>query len=81
VRRLAELAGEGGHTVSQLAIAWTLANPAVQVAIVGTRNARHIAEALGAADIELSEGDLARIDAIVAEGVPVGGPTPDSGGR
>jgi aryl-alcohol dehydrogenase-like predicted oxidoreductase len=81
VRRLEELAGEGGHTVSQLAIAWTLANPAVQVAIVGTRNADHIAEALGAADIELSEGDLARIDEIVAEGVPVGGPTPDSGGR
>jgi aryl-alcohol dehydrogenase-like predicted oxidoreductase len=81
VRRLEEMAGEGGHTVSQLAIAWTLANPAVHVAIVGTRNADHIAEALEATEIELSEGDLARIDEIVAEGVPVGGPTPDSGGR
>ncbi len=81
VRRLAELAREGGHTVSQLALAWTLANPAVHAAIVGTRNADHIAESLEAADVELSDEDLARIDEIAAEGVPLGGPVPDTGGR
>lgn len=81
VGRLAELAREGGHSVSQLALAWTLANPAVHAAIVGTRNADHIAESLAAADVALSDEDLARIDEIVAEGVPLGGPVPDTGGR
>jgi hypothetical protein len=37
VRELQRWAVERGHTVSQLAIAWTLAHPAVDVAIVGTR--------------------------------------------
>jgi aryl-alcohol dehydrogenase-like predicted oxidoreductase len=81
VRRLDELAHEGGHKVSQLALAWVLANPAVHVAIVGTRNADHIAESLEATEIELSDSDLARIDEIVDQGVPIGGPTPDSGGH
>jgi aryl-alcohol dehydrogenase-like predicted oxidoreductase len=81
VRRLDELARENGHKVSQLALAWVLANPAVHVAIVGTRNAEHIAESIEAADIELSDSDLARIDEIVDQGVPIGGPTPDSGGH
>jgi aryl-alcohol dehydrogenase-like predicted oxidoreductase len=35
VERLEEFARERGYAVSQLAIAWTLANPAVHVAIVG----------------------------------------------
>ncbi len=81
VRRLDELAHESGHGVSQLALAWVLANPAVHVAIVGTRNADHIAESVEAADIELSDSDLARIDEIVDQGIRIGGPTPDSGGR
>lgn len=78
VRRLTDLASEGGFTVSQLAIAWTLANPAVHVAIVGTRNADHIAESTAAAEIELSDGDLARIDEIIADAVQVGGPSPET---
>jgi len=81
VRRLDQLARESGRSVSQLALAWVLANPAVHVAIVGTRNADHIAESLEAADIELSDSELARIDEIADQGVPIGGPTPGSGGR
>lgn len=65
-------------TVSRLAIAWTLANPAVQVAIVGTRNANHIDDAIAAADLTLDAGAMARIDEIVAAEVAVGGPTPES---
>jgi aryl-alcohol dehydrogenase-like predicted oxidoreductase len=77
-RRLEEIARRRGCKLSQLAIAWTLANPAVQVAIVGTRNAAHIAEAVAAADIELSADELAEIDGIMAEATPAPGPTPDS---
>lgn len=69
---------ELGTTVSRLAVAWTLANPAVQVAIVGTRNPRHVDDAVAAADLHLDQQALHRIDDIVSDEVPVGGPTPES---
>ncbi|MEA2421855.1 MAG: hypothetical protein QOF55_954, partial [Thermoleophilaceae bacterium] len=78
VRELDRLARERGRSVSQLAIAWTLANPAVDVAIVGARRAAHIEESVGAADFELSEEDLAEIDRIMAGAVTVPGPSPES---
>jgi aryl-alcohol dehydrogenase-like predicted oxidoreductase len=78
VRELERWAVERGHTVSQLAIAWTLAHPAVDVAIVGARRASHIADSVGAADVELSEEDLAEIDHIMAGAVTVAGPSPES---
>lgn len=74
--RFAEL--ELGTTVSRLAVAWTLANPAVHVAIVGTRNPRHIDDAIAAAELKLDEQALRRIDEIVSAEVAVGGPTPES---
>ncbi len=76
VRRLEELAEEGGYRVSQLAIAWTLANPGVQVAIVGTLNADHVAESAAAAEIELGSDQLRRIEEIMADAVQVDGPGP-----
>jgi aryl-alcohol dehydrogenase-like predicted oxidoreductase len=78
VRELARFARERGRTVSQLAIAWTLAHPAVEVAIVGARRATHIEDSVGAAEFELSEQDLAEIDDIMAGAVTVAGPSPES---
>jgi aryl-alcohol dehydrogenase-like predicted oxidoreductase len=78
VRRLTELARERGATVSQLAIAWTLADPAVHVAIVGARRADHLAESVGAAEIQLSSEDMARIEAIMGDSVQVAGPSPET---
>jgi aryl-alcohol dehydrogenase-like predicted oxidoreductase len=78
VRRLDEIARRRGCKLSQLAIAWTLANPAVHVAIVGTRNAAHIDDAVAAAEIELSADELAEIDGITGKATPAPGPTPDS---
>lgn len=75
LQRFAEV--ELGTTVSQLAVAWVLSNPAVQVAIVGTRNPRHVDDAIAAADIKLDASALRRIDEIVAAEVPVGGPSPE----
>jgi aryl-alcohol dehydrogenase-like predicted oxidoreductase len=77
VRRLEELAYERGVTVAQLAIAWTLANPAVDVAIVGARNPEQIRQTAPAADVQLSPQDLARIEQILRDEVPVGGPAPE----
>jgi aryl-alcohol dehydrogenase-like predicted oxidoreductase len=77
VRRLEAFASERGMTVAQLAIAWTLANPAVDVAIVGARTPEQIQQTAHAADIQLSPEDLAQIDEIVRGEVPVGGPAPE----
>ena len=68
VDELAELARSMGISVGQLAIAWTLANPAVHVAIAGARSADHIDDSLAAADVDLDADTLARIDQIVAPG-------------
>jgi aryl-alcohol dehydrogenase-like predicted oxidoreductase len=77
VRALEALASERGMTVAQLAIAWTLANPAVDVAIVGARTPEQIRQTAPAADIRLSLQDLTRIEDILADEIPVGGPAPE----
>jgi aryl-alcohol dehydrogenase-like predicted oxidoreductase len=78
VRALEKFAADRGITVSQLAIAWTLANPAVHVAIVGARRAQHVEDSLVAADLTLSTADLAEIDTIMAATAPAAGPSPES---
>jgi aryl-alcohol dehydrogenase-like predicted oxidoreductase len=77
VRQLEALASARGVTVAQLAIAWTLANPAVDVAIVGARNPEQIRQTAPAADIQLSPPDLAQIEDILRDEVQVGGPAPE----
>lgn len=78
VRQLSRLASEElGVSVSRLAIAWTLANPAVHVAIVGARSPRHIEDSIAAAELNLSDTDLERIDRIMAGAVPMSGPHPE----
>jgi aryl-alcohol dehydrogenase-like predicted oxidoreductase len=72
-------ADELGTSVAQLAGAWTLANPAVDVAIVGARSPRHIEEGIAAAELRLSEVELEQIDRIMAGSVAVAGPFPEMG--
>ena len=69
---------ELGASVAQLAVAWTLANPAVQVAIVGARRARHIDEAITASELHLGESELTHIDRIMAGTTTFTGPSPDA---
>jgi aryl-alcohol dehydrogenase-like predicted oxidoreductase len=78
VRELERFAGDRGHTVSQVAIAWTLAQPAVDVAIVGSRRAAHMDDSVGALAVALGDEDLAEIDRIMAGTQAVAGPSPES---
>jgi aryl-alcohol dehydrogenase-like predicted oxidoreductase len=64
--------------LSALAIAWTLAHPAVDVALVGARQAAQIEASVGAAALAPDDIALAEIEAIMDGAVPVGGPTPES---
>lgn len=75
LKRFAEK--ELGTTVSRLAIAWTLANPAVHSAIVGTRDAGHIDDAIAASELHLDEKAMREIAEIVRDAVPVEGPSPE----
>ena len=68
-------AADRGATIAQLAVAWALAHPAVQVTIVGSRTPAHLEESLDTLDRTLSQGDLAEIDSIMAAAVPLGGPS------
>ncbi|MGZ4201386.1 MAG: aldo/keto reductase [Thermoleophilaceae bacterium] len=78
VRALGRVAEDLGITVAQLAIAWTLANPAVHSAIVGARNAGQIEQTAPAADVGLGADDLERIENIMSGAVAVSGPSPEA---
>jgi aryl-alcohol dehydrogenase-like predicted oxidoreductase len=78
VGELERFARDRGHTVSQLAIAWTLANPAVDVAIVGSRHASHIEDSVGALEMRLSSEEMTEIDSVMSGAVAVAGPSPEA---
>ncbi|MGP3920531.1 aldo/keto reductase [Nonomuraea sp. 10N515B] len=69
VQRLTELAASQGATVSQLALAWILAQGEDIVPIPGTRSPQRMEENAAAADLSLARADL---DAI-ADILPTGG--------
>jgi aryl-alcohol dehydrogenase-like predicted oxidoreductase len=77
VTELEHLAADLGVTISQLAIAWTIAQPSVDVAIVGAQHVTYLQDSAGAADVNLSEADLAAIQKILTSATPVGGPYPE----
>ena len=72
VDALAAIAHEKGITVPQLAIAWVRARGEDIVPLVGARRRDRLAEAIGAADVQLTPDDLARIDQAVPEGAVKG---------
>jgi aryl-alcohol dehydrogenase-like predicted oxidoreductase len=68
VDRLGTLASAKGITVSQLALAWLLAQGDQIVPIPGTRSAARMEENARAADVALTEADLAAIREILPNG-------------
>jgi aryl-alcohol dehydrogenase-like predicted oxidoreductase len=61
--KVAEIAQEKAVTPAQLALAWVLAQGDDLVPIPGTKRRKYLEENAAAADVELSDDDLARIDA------------------
>jgi len=61
--KVKEIADEVGVTPAQLAIAWVLAQGDDLVPIPGTKRRSYLEENAAAADVELSDDVLARIDA------------------
>ena len=59
-----EVADAHGATAGQVAIAWILTRGADVVPIPGTKRVAYLEQNVGAADVELSPEDLARLEAI-----------------
>jgi len=72
VAALAEIAAAKGATVAQLAIAWVLDRGDDVVPLVGTTRRGRLAEALEALQVELSEDDVAAIEAAAPLGAAAG---------
>ena len=77
VEHLKSLAEQTGISVAQLAIAWVLAQPGIDVAIVGARTPEQLAQTAPAGEIHLSQATRAEIERIMREAVPIGGPAPE----
>jgi aryl-alcohol dehydrogenase-like predicted oxidoreductase len=62
VERLEEVSARYGRTPGEVAIAWTLRHPAVTAAIVGARRPQQVDELVGAASLQLNEGDVSYLN-------------------
>ena len=65
--KVEEIAAGEGHHPAQLAIAWVLAQGDDLVPIPGTKRRSYLEQNAGAVDVELTNEDLARIDAELPE--------------
>ena len=77
VDQLSRFADERGVPLPQLAVAWVIHQPAVDVAIVGARLSQPVDALTPAASIESSSADVDKIETILAGAVPVTGPAPE----
>jgi aryl-alcohol dehydrogenase-like predicted oxidoreductase len=65
VQQLKPVADEAGLTLAQLAVAWTLQNPAVSAAIVGATRPEQVRENVRASGVRLGPDVMRRIDEIL----------------
>ena len=61
--KVAEIAAQKGVTPAQLSLAWALARGGDVVPIPGTKRRAYLEQNVGAAEVELTDDDLARIEA------------------
>jgi aryl-alcohol dehydrogenase-like predicted oxidoreductase len=69
VEELIKIAADAGCSLTHLALAFVIANPAVTSAIIGPRTMDQLTDLLAGASVTLDDDVLDRIDQIVAPGV------------
>lgn len=72
VREVEGIARDKGCTTAQLALAWVLAQGRDIVPIPGTKHVKYLDDNIGALEVELSEEELTRLDAILPPGAAAG---------
>ena len=63
VAAVERVAGARGIKMAQVSLAWVLAQPGITAPIVGVSRMEQLEDALGALDVELSEQDIAELEA------------------
>ena len=71
------IAAETGVTPAQLALAWVLSRGEDVVPIPGTKRRQYLEENVGAADVQLTQGELERIESAFPNGATAGDRYPD----
>jgi aryl-alcohol dehydrogenase-like predicted oxidoreductase len=72
VGALREIADARDATVAQVAIAWVLSRGEDIVPLIGARTRERLSEALGALELDLTDGDLVQIERAVPPGAVAG---------
>jgi aryl-alcohol dehydrogenase-like predicted oxidoreductase len=63
VTAVRDVAAERGVSRAQVALAWALAKPGITAPIVGATKPTHLADAVAAVDLELTQGEIERLEA------------------
>ena len=63
VEEVARIAAERGVKPAQVALAWVMSRPGVTAPIVGATKPAHLADALAALELQLSDGEIAALEA------------------
>jgi len=66
------IAAVRGVSRAQVALAWVLSKPAVSAPIIGATKPHHLDEAIAAVDLELTDDEIARLEAPYAPRLPEG---------
>jgi aryl-alcohol dehydrogenase-like predicted oxidoreductase len=77
VTRVEEIADEKGRTSGQIALAWLLSRGGDVVPIPGTKRRRYLEENAEAADVELTDEELERLEQAFPKGAAAGERYPD----
>ena len=78
IQHLETIAQEKGCTLSQLALAWTLARDEHIIPIPGTKRRKYLEENVAAVDVKLTADDLRRIDETMPKGAVAGERYPEA---
>ena len=70
IEELVAIAEDRGVSAAQVALAYTMAKPAVTSVIVGARTEEQLADNLAAADLQLTAADMERLDNVSAQPLP-----------
>jgi aryl-alcohol dehydrogenase-like predicted oxidoreductase len=62
IDRLTDVAQKRELPASQIALAWMLRNPAIAAPIIGATKIHHLDDAIAALSIELSSGEIDRLE-------------------
>jgi len=68
IEQLEKVAADAGVSLTHLALAWSIAHPAVTSTIIGPKTMEQLVDILAAADVTLDDATLDRIDEIVPPG-------------